>query len=228
MKISLCLLVWNELKGCKIDVPNLPREEFDEIYAVDGGSTDGTVEYLQTQGITVYRQPKKGLNAAYIHAVEMSSCDAVVVFFPKGTISVSTLKNFRACLESGIDLVVASRNIGGARNEEDKSLIKPRKWGVLCLALVAALFWRREGYMVRDVLHGYKGFTVSGFRKIAPVDYGLSIDIEMVVRSYRLGLKRAEFPVTEIARPFGATKFKIFPTGMKLLKYLWCEFNRKP
>jgi len=228
MKISLCLLVWNELKGCKIDVPNLPREEFDEIYAVDGGSTDGTVEYLQTQGITVYRQPKKGLNAAYIHAVEMSSCDAVVVFFPKGTISVSTLKNFRACLESGIDLVVASRNIGGARNKEDKSLIKPRKWGVLCLALVAALFWRREGYMVRDVLHGYKGFTVSGFRKIAPVDYGLSIDIEMVVRSYRLGLKRAEFPVTEIARPFGATKFKIFPTGMKLLKYLWCEFNRKP
>lgn len=228
MKISLCLLVWNELKGCKIDVPNLPREEFDEIYAVDGGSTDGTVEYLQTQGITVYRQPKKGLNAAYIHAVEMSSCDAVVVFFPKGAISVSTLKNFRACLESGIDLVVASRNIGGARNEEDKSLIKPRKWGVLCLALVAALFWRREGYMVRDVLHGYKGFTVSGFRKIAPVDYGLSIDIEMVVRSYRLGLKRAEFPVTEIARPFGATKFKIFPTGMKLLKYLWCEFNRKP
>lgn len=228
MKISLCLLVWNELKGCKIDVPNLPREEFDEIYAVDGGSTDGTVEYLQTQGITVYRQPKKGLNAAYIHAVEMSSCDAVVVFFPKGTISVSTLKNFRACLESGIDLVVASRNIGGARNEEDKSLIKPRKWGVLCLALVAALFWRREGYMVRDVLHGYKGFTVSGFRKIAPVDYGLSIDIEMVVRSYRLGLKRAEFPVTEIARPFGTTKFKIFPTGMKLLKYLWCEFNRKP
>lgn len=228
MKISLCLLVWNELKGCKIDVPNLPREEFDEIYAVDGGSTDGTVEYLQTQGITVYRQPKKGLNAAYIHAVEMSSCDAVVVFFPKGTISVSTLKNFRACLESGIDLVVASRNIGGARNEEDKSLIKPRKWGVLCLALVAALFWRREGYMVRDVLHGYKGFTVSGFRKIAPVDYGLSIDIEMVVRSYRLGLKRAEFPVTEIARPFGATKFKILPTGMKLLKYLWREFNRKP
>lgn len=228
MKISLCLLVWNELKGCKIDVPNLPREEFDEIYAVDGGSTDGTVEYLQTQGITVYRQPKKGLNAAYIHAVEMSSCDAVVVFFPKGTISVSTLKNFRACLESGIDLVVASRNIGGARNEEDKSLIKPRKWGVLCLALVAALFWRREGYMVRDVLHGYKGFTVSGFRKIAPVDYGLSIDIEMVVRSYRLGLKRAEFPVTEIARPFGATKFKTLPTGMKLLKYLWREFNRKP
>ncbi len=227
MKISLCLLVWNELEGCKIDVPNMSREEFDEIYAIDGGSTDGTVEYLQTQGIPVYRQPQKGLNAAYIHAVEMSSCDAVVVYFPKGTISVSTLKNFRPFLESGIDLVVASRNIGGARNEEDRNLIKPRKWGVLCIALVAALLWRREGYMVRDVLHGYKGFTVSGFRKIAPVDYGLSIDIEMVVRSYRLGLKRAEFPVRETARPFGATKFKILPTGMKLLKYLWWEFNRK-
>ena len=58
VKISLCLLVWNELEGCKIDVPNLPRDSFEETYAVDGGSTDGTVEYLESQGIPVYRQPK--------------------------------------------------------------------------------------------------------------------------------------------------------------------------
>ena len=54
-------MVWNELDGCKMDVPRLPRDAFDEIYAVDGGSTDGTVAYLESQGITVHRQPKKGL-----------------------------------------------------------------------------------------------------------------------------------------------------------------------
>lgn len=226
MKISLCLMVWNEFESCKIDVPNLPLSEFDEIYAVDGGSTDGTVEYLESKGIPVYLQPKKGLNAAYIHAVEKSASDAVIVYFPKGTICPSSLLNFRHLLESGNDLVVASRNIKGAVNEEDGSLFKLRKWGVLALATFAALVWRREGYFVRDVLHGYKGFTISGFRKIDPVDHGLSIDIEMVARSYRLGLKRAEFPVTETARSFGETRFKILPTGKKLLKYLWWEFNR--
>lgn len=220
-------MVWNELEGCKIDVPKLPLSGFDEVYAVDGGSTDGTVEYLVSQGIPVHRQPKKGLNAAYIHAVDMSSCEAVVVFFPKGTIATSTLLNFRPLLESGCDLVVASRNIKGAQNEEDDGFLKPRKWGVLGLACLAALVWKREGYFVRDVLHGYKGFSVNGFRKIAPLDHGLSIDIEMVVRSYRLRLKRAEFPITEISRPCGETHFKILPTGIKLLKYLMHEIKRE-
>ena len=66
MKITLCLIVWNELEGCKIDVPRLPRNDFFEVIAIDGGSTDGTVEYLESQNIAVYRQPKRGLNAAYV------------------------------------------------------------------------------------------------------------------------------------------------------------------
>jgi glycosyltransferase involved in cell wall biosynthesis len=81
LKIALCLMVWNELDGCKHDLPLLPRDQFDEIYAIDGGSTDGTVDYLEGLGIPVYRQPKPGLNAAYVHAVEMATCDAVIVFF---------------------------------------------------------------------------------------------------------------------------------------------------
>ena len=227
MKISLCLLVWNELEGCRLDVPLLPREAFAEIYAVDGGSTDGTVEYLESRGIPVFRQPKRGLNAAYHHAVERSSCDAVVVFFPKGTIAPASLLSFRPLFEAGNALVIASRNMAGARNEEDHHLLKPRKWGVMGLALTVALLWRREGHFVRDVLHGYKGFTVEAFRRIAPLDHGLSIDLEMTARAYRLRLKRAEFPVAEVARPFGETRFKILPTAMKLSRYLWWELGRK-
>jgi glycosyltransferase involved in cell wall biosynthesis len=227
MRISLCLLVWNELEGCRIDVPNLPSGSFEEVYAVDGGSTDGTREYLESHGIPVYRQLKRGLNAAYIHAVEKSTCDAVVVYFPKGTVPQADLLKFRPLLESGHDLVIAGRSIKGAKNEEDDHFLKPRKWLVLGLAGLASLVWRREGYFVRDVLHGIKGFTIAGFRKMDPCDHGLSIDIEMVIRSYRLRLKRAEFPTSEIPRPHGETQFKILPTGIKLLKYLWWECRRE-
>jgi glycosyltransferase involved in cell wall biosynthesis len=220
-------MVWNELEGCKMDVPKLPHNEFDEIYAIDGGSTDGTVEYLEGQGIPVYRQPKKGLNAAYVHAVEKSGCDAIVVFFPKGTIDPSSLLEFRPLLESGHELIVASRNIRHAKNEEDDRFLKPRKWAVLGLAHLASLTWRREGHLVRDVLHGYKAFTISAFRTMNPLDFGLSVDIEMVIRSYKFRLKRAEIPVIEMPRSFGTSHFKILPTGIKLLRYLLFEFSRR-
>ena len=227
MKISLCLLVWNELEGCRIDVPGLPLDAFEEVYAVDGGSSDGTVAYLESLGIAVYRQPKKGLNAAYIHAAERSTGDAVVVFFPKGTVDPETLRRFRPLLEGGHDLVITSRNTPGGYNEEDEQLLKPRKWGVALLSLLISALWQRDGYRVRDVLHGYKGFTLAAFDKMDPLDRGLSIDLEMVVRSYRLRLSRAEFPIRETARPFGETTFPIVPTALRLLRYLGHELRRR-
>ncbi len=227
MRLSLCLLVSNELEGCKMDVPNLPLEDFEEVYAVDPGSTDGTIDYLESRGIRVHRQTKPGLNAAYIDAVRLSSCDAIVVFFPKGTLPVEDVLKFRPLLEQDYDLVIASRNVAGGKNEEDGKFLKPRKWSVLMLAYLAALLWRREGYLVRDVLHGVKAFSVIGFRRIDPLDTGLSIDLEMVIRSYKFRLKRTEFPTTENPRSWGTTHFKFLPTGMKLVKYLWLEMWRK-
>jgi len=227
VRVSLCLMTWNELEGCRMDVPKLPLDAFDEVYAVDGGSTDGTVAYLQSHGITVHTQPKRGLNAAYVHANDVSTCDAVVVFFPKGTTPPEHLIRFRPLFDAGNGLVVASRQVAGSVNEEDVSWWRPRKWAVWWLSVLAALVWRREGYWVRDVLHGFKGWHREAFERMSVLDHGLSIDIEMVARAYRLRIPRAEFPTSERARTYGATHFRIWPTGKKLLAYLWFELRRR-
>lgn len=224
---SLVLLVWNEVEGCKADVPGLPRANFNEVYAIDGGSTDGTVEYLESQGIRVHRQSKKSLNAAYADAVARSQCEAVVIFFPKATIDPLVVDQLGHSLELGYDLVVASRNLPGAHNEEDEHLFKPRKWGVSALSLTASLLWRREGWRIRDVLHGVKGFTVDAFRRMQISETGVTIDLEMTVRSYRLRVPRTEIAVSEQARVHGETKFKIWPTGKRLARFLWSELFRR-
>ncbi len=226
MKISLCLLVWNEVRGCQADVPKLPLDEFDEVFAVDGGSTDGTVEYLESQGITVHLQPKKGLNAAYVHANHIATGDAVVVFFAKNTLSTEDLGKFRPLFENGNELIIASRQLPGSVNEEDVHFWRPRKWAVFGLASVAALVWHHEGVWVRDVLHGFKGWKRSAFARMQIQDVGLSIDIEMVVRAYKLRIPRIEFPTMEISRGYGDTHFKIWPTGKRLIAYLWFELRR--
>ena len=227
MKLGLCLMTFNELEGCKIDVPKLPRAEFDEIFSMDGGSRDGTVEYLAGAGIPVLHQVRQGYNMAYIEAFALTSAEALVVYHPKGTIDPAALISFRPHFEAGADLVIASRIIRGAVNEEDEKLFKPRKWFVMCLSLLSAALWHRSGPMIRDVLHGFRGMRVDRFRAIELTPVGLSADLEMIVAGYRLGLTMTEFPVVEKRRLHSATHFRALPTGIKLLKYLSAELSRR-
>src|SRR5205807_172677 len=142
--------------------------------------------------------------------------DALVMFHPKGSIDPAVLRKFRSFLEKGHDLVVASRLIAGAVNEEDAQLLRPRKWFVRVLGLVAALLWKRDDGMIADVLHGCRGMRRDAFFAIEPLRTGVSIDLEMVVRAYRLRLRRVEFPIAEAPRLVGETRFKAWPTGRAL------------
>jgi len=223
LRISLCLLTFNEIDGCRHDVPLISRDAFDEIYAVDGGSVDGTPEYLSDQDIPVYRQPVKSLNAACCYGIEKCSTDAVIFFHPKGTVPVSDCEKFRALFEGGYEVIVASRNMAGGYNEEDCKLFRPRKWLSFGMAALAALLWKREGNVIWDIPHGFRGATVSAFKQIDLLPVGVSVDLEMVVRSYRYRLKRVEFPTQERARLAGGTHFGIASTGPMLLRYLIFE-----
>jgi len=226
MKISLCLLTWNEIAGCKHDIPQIDRSKFDEIYCIDGGSTDGTVEYLESQGIKVYQQSAKGLNIACKDGAAHCNCDAFVFYHPKGSIPVEDTYKFRDYFEQGYEFVVGSRMMKESHNEEDEKLLKPRKWFVLGLGLLAKMLFKREGNTVWDTLHGFRGMTVEAFNRCEITDMSPSIDIEMVCRSYKLRIKRIEFPTTEMPRLEGESHFKAFATGKKLLKYMWFEIKR--
>ena len=100
-------MTWNEIGGCKLDVPKIDRSKFFEVFAIDGGSTDGTKEYLEENGIQVFRQRKPGLNAAYVDANFFAKGDSVVVFFPKGTTPVRDAVRVAEAL-ANFDLVIAS------------------------------------------------------------------------------------------------------------------------
>ena len=226
MTVALILITWNELEGCKHDVPLIDRTKFDEIFCIDGGSSDGTVEYRTEQGIPVYPQSAKGLNQACKDGCDHCTCDAFVFYHPKGTIPVEDTYKFREYYEQGYQFVVGSRMMKGAHNEEDDKFFKPRKWFVIGLGLLARILFKREGNTVWDTLHGFRGMTVDAFKRCDISDMSPSVDIEMVCRSYKLKLKRIEFPTTELPRLAGESHFKAFATGKKLLKYMMFEIKR--
>lgn len=228
MTVALCLLTWNEIDGVRHDVPLLDRTRFDQVFCIDGGSTDGTTEYLQGHGIPIYPQSAKGLNQACYDAFDHCSCDALVLFHPKGTVPTEDVYRFRPLFEQGFEFIVASRMMKGARNEEDGRLVKPRKWFVLLLAWAARIALRREGNGVRDVLHGFRGMTKGAFGRMPRTNGGCTIDLEMVCHAYRANLRRIEFPTRESPRIGGQTHFKAWRTGKRLLRSLWTEVRRRP
>lgn len=231
-KISLCLIVYNELKGCQLDIKKLPKNYFNEIIAIDGGSTDGTIKFLKKNKIKVYKQKLPGLNNAYILANKVCKNDYIISFFPKGNLSINDLYKFQQYFDLGYDLVIASRKIKNAKDEEDGKLLKPRKWGVLILAYFSFYIWsskfQKNKILIKDILHGFKGWKKEAFNKLKIVDVGnCSIDIQMVIRSYKLDLPLIEFPIKEKPRSYGESHFKILPTAFKILKYLLFETFRK-
>lgn len=227
MTVALCLLTWNEIDGVQHDVPLIDRTQFEQIYCVDGGSTDGTVEYLEAHGIPVYRQTAKGLNQACRDAVDWCKCDAFVFYHPKGTIPVEDTYKFRPFFEEGYEFIVGSRVIKGAHNEEDEEIIKYRKWFTEGISLVAMILFKREGNRIWDSLHGFRGMTVRAFRELNLSNFDTSADIEMVCRSYKHRIKRIEFPTWETSRLGGKTHYKALPVGWKLIKYIVWELFRK-
>jgi glycosyltransferase involved in cell wall biosynthesis len=226
MKVSLALLTFNELPGCKVDVPKLPRDLFDEVFAVDGGSKDGTAEYLREQGIRVHTQRRRGLNQAYLEAAEQAPGDALVVFFPKGTVSPDVVRDIHRHLQMN-DLVIASRNLPGGHNEEDDKLLRPRKWAAGVLSHVIHAAWGRGTPRITDVLHGIKGFRKDAFARVALTDLKVTVDLELAVRSYRLGLRTVEFPVRESPRFYGETHFKMIACGIEYLKFFRYELLQR-
>lgn len=223
MKLTLCLLTYNELVGCKHDIPKIKKisNNFDEIYAIDGGSTDGTIEYLKEQNINVYIQPKNGLNNAVHYAIAKCQTEAIIFFHPKGSIPVEDNLKFKPLFLEGYDFIIGSRIIKGATNEEDSNIIKLRKWLTLLLSIFIALLYKKNGPIIWDVLHGFRGIKIEAYNKLKINDPGMvTIDIEMVVRSYKKKLKMIEFPTHERKRLYGSTHFKTIPTGIKIIEYL--------
>jgi 2-phospho-L-lactate transferase/gluconeogenesis factor (CofD/UPF0052 family) len=179
-----------------------------EILVVDGGSTDGTLEILQTfPGIRVLRSdPKSGRGGALCLGLREATSDLMVTFPADGEYLVhDILKLVKALKQIGPGLVFGSRSIKYANTDELVKTIYQNnrreylvsKWGGFVLSLIVALMYRR---WLSDPLTSIKGIHGDALTSMTLRGQGLQPEMSLITDAWRNTLPIAEVPVDYVPR----------------------------
>lgn len=222
MKRSLILLTFNEIEATPKVFDKIPLSAADEVFAVDGGSKDGTVEFLKSNGVRVVGQDKRGRGEAFRVAMNTARGENLVFFSPDGNEDPADIPKLFELLEKGCDMAIASRMMKGAFNEEDIHWFRLRKWVNQTFTLIANVIWNRGEY-VTDTINGFRGVSRKAFRTLNPGADGFVIEYQLSIRAMKKGLKIAELPTHEGQRLGGESTAVALPTGLIFIRELMRE-----
>ena len=224
---TLVILTLNELEGVTHVFSKLPLHLVDELLVVDGGSTDGTIEFFEDRGVRIIRQDRRGRGEAFRLAAHHARNDLLVFFSPDGNEEPADVPLLVDGLTQGYDMVIGSRFMaGGCSEDDDKFLFASRRWGNLTFTwLVNVLIPRRT--WLSDSINGFRAVTRDAFARIQPDAEGYAIEFQMSIRALQLGLRVLEFPTQEAPRiGRGVSKLNAIPVGLKFLRLLIREWAR--
>ncbi len=149
MKFSLLIFSLNEMEAMRIILPRIKKEWVDEILIIDGGSTDGTIEFSESLGFNVYKQKSKGIISAFNEALEIAKYDTIITFTPDNNMIPEKIPELVSKMKEGYDMVTVSRYFNGAKSYDDTIISGFGNW--MFTTMVNVLF--RANYT--DVLGFY-------------------------------------------------------------------------
>lgn len=239
MHVTILALTLNERVGVEAILPQIKPGWYDQLIVVDGGSTDGTVEWCHEHGYEVYEQKQKGIRYAYSEVMPLVNGDIVLTLSPDGNCDVSEIPtllsfmNYYADLEWN-DLVIGSR-YKGTTSQDDDPITAFGNW---VFTKVIGLFF---GYPYTDAMVIYRAFRKDLYYEL-DLDkdesyrlyewiFGTTVSIEplMSIRAAKAKKRIMEIGVGEPKRIGGERKLQIFRWGGAYMVQVWRElWNWKP
>ncbi len=219
MKVTLLVLALNEIDGMKAIMPRVRREWYDQIIILDGGSTDGTIEYAKQQEYFVYVQKRRGFRHAYTEVLPYIEGDVIVTFSPDGNSVPERIPALIEKMKEGYDMVIGSRYLEGAKSEDDDVITAFGNWlftktiNVLhggCYTDSMVIFRAYKTQLIYDLeLHTDEPYAAA--EKL--FNTTISWEPLLSVRAAKRKLKIAEIPADEPPRVGGMRKLQVLRWG---------------
>ncbi|MGB0683280.1 MAG: glycosyltransferase family 2 protein [Magnetovibrionaceae bacterium] len=218
-KVTLIVMTLNELEGMKVIMPQIDQSLLHQIIILDGGSTDGTVEWAEENGYQTYIQKRKGIRFAYFECLPLITGDTIITFSPDGNSPPEAIPELINKFNEGYDMVIGSRYLGPAKSADDDIVTAFGNW----------LFTRTV-----NLLHGgnytdvmviyriYKKSLIEDLDLLSEDAYALpeklfstiiSWEPLLSVRAAKAGLAITEIPVDEPERIGGERKLQVLRWG---------------
>jgi glycosyltransferase involved in cell wall biosynthesis len=211
-KTSLVILTWNEIEAVRALADRIPYSAVDETLVIDGGSTDGTIEFFRQRGIPVHIQEKRGHGEAYKCGLQKASGDVIVFFSGDGNEEPADIPRMVEKMREGYDIVIATRFSKESRSYDATPI---RRFGNLFFVGIVNL---RFGAHLTDVFNAFRALRRESMRRMDLRESFFQSELEMAMKSLRLGMKVAEIPTVEMERIGGEAKLRTLRDGWANLK----------
>ena len=220
LEATLVILTFNEIEGLKALYSKIPAAEFDEVFAVDPGSTDGTLGFLKEKGVNVVIQGISGRGEAFRIAAKKARNENIVFYSPDGNEDPDDILKLIECLKEGYDMAIASRFMRQSRSDDAGELIKHRSLGNKLFTNIANVLWRGS---LTDSINGFRAIKKQKFLELNPDAHGFGIEYQMSIRALKLKHKIKEIPTIEGDRIGGKSTAGSIPVGWLFVKIILRE-----
>lgn len=217
MTVCLVIPTMNEIQGLRVLLPKVAKDLVTRVVILDGGSKDGSIEYVRSLGLDLVIQSRPGMKMAYQECYPHIKEDIVITFSPDGNSKLEAIQELIEMIRNGYDMVIASRYKGGARSYDDTRLTR---LGNMLFTKLISIF----GYPYTDAMVMYRAYSrelprILGLNIIRSplwekfIGRYVSWEPLMSIRAAKLKLRIAEIPADEPKRFDESSNNLFLPTS---------------
>ena len=182
---------YNEQKNIASIIIKL-KKNVDQIIVCDDGSSDDTAIIAKELGaIVIQHEKNRGYGAAiksiFLKAKEMK-VDILITFDADGQHRIKDMKNIIEPIQKNeADIVIGSRFLN-----EKSNIPKYRKIGIKTITKITN---KTIGQRLSDSQSGFRGYSKKAISDITPVETGMGISTEILIKGSKNNLRIQEVPI---------------------------------